>query len=277
MSIITFDLKTNSVKKGRIKKKITDYDNYKIKLKSNKVEKSGNINLLSKNIEEQISDGIIYSNKSKDIMIYKFGAKKINQKLVSFHREYATRYLRNNNLKQYSYWIPDLYFVIYGSVNNLSVFSPDFSHAPLSNIYSEETPNSIFGKDFPLEVETFIRSKNDGRKSLYKVCIGGSLKYLGSLSSWEEKMEKFETIVNTFISSSGNSDLSFKAPLARRFFDKYYYKTNSGDVSVHGVLSVYTEFHKNISTLEMYNVWKNTIGSNLNIMEEKFLLLDKEL
>lgn len=148
------------------------------------------INLLD--LEEQISDGIIYSDN--DGIIYKFGAKKIIQKAITNGLK-IKKLDEKYHLDYYSFWVPDLYFYSKFKLNNkVSVATKNEDLFMLSNVYER-------GLDFP------AREVSHGLEG-HEICLG-SLNYKIKSYDEDEVFSKVEDFVNRIISGKPNADLEF--------------------------------------------------------------------
>lgn len=149
------------------------------------------INLLD--LEEQISDGIIYSDN--DGIIYKFGAKKIIQKAITNGLR-IKKLDEKYHLNYYSFWVPDLYFYSEFKLNSsVSVATKNKDLFMLSNIYDN---------DLYLTTERELRHGFEW----YKICLGSLNNRVKSYDE-DEVFSKIEDFVNRIISGKPNADLEF--------------------------------------------------------------------
>ena len=148
------------------------------------------INLLD--LEEQIADGIIYSDN--DGIIYKFGAKKIIQKAITNGLE-IRKLDEKYQLNYYSFWVPDLYFYSKFKLDSsVSIATKNKDLFMLSNIYDN-------GLDFT------PREKSHDFE-WYKICLGSLNNRVKSYDE-DEVLSKIEDFVNRIISGKPNADLEF--------------------------------------------------------------------
>lgn len=263
MIISRINRNTKSLQKGRISKKITDFKKFvfqEIKRTDGFNNGKGDINLLSS--EHLIQDGIIYCNSNSEIIVYKFGAKKVTQNamITSPVNEPG---LKNINLKKYTFWVPDLYFITSRNYKDMVVMTSGIQRFPMSNIYSREGILDAFPY-CPSEVKAFISGKG---LSCYRCCVGNSLVSFKNLSYFSELKKNISGMVNTLMSAKGNADLEFRNAWARKAFEFSPGETNIE--RFHWVYSLYTSLTKNIESEKEYLNFSNQIEERMIDLAEK--------
>lgn len=263
MIISRINRNTKSLQKGRIAKKITDFKKFvfqEIKRADGFNNGKGDINLLSS--DHLIQDGIIYCNSNSEVIVYKFGAKKVTQNAM-ITSPVNKNGLRNINLKKYTFWVPDLYFITNRNYKDMVVMSREMKRFPMSNIYSREEIGDAFPY-CPSEVRAFIRGEG---LSCYRCCVGNSLVTFKNCSYFSELKQNISGMVNTLMSAKGNADLEFRNTWARKI-----YEISPGETNIeryHWVYSLYTSLTKNIESEMEYLNFSNQIEERMLSLAEK--------
>lgn len=239
MSVLEIDYKSQYIQQGRIYKK---FDTNLFEPYVEYEKKNFNINLSE--LDNQISDGIVYADEDGKT-IYKFGAKKIIQTAITkglsidgLDKKYYMDY--------YSFWVPDLYFI---SMNNFH---------PNSDLYI-----GCRRKDLELLCLTNLwdsvheESKyllNDDEIIFVRGCTGRMMENISSeeFNKWKlNPIVRASEYVNKFISSRGNADLSFWNSKLRRKVPKDLKKY------ARFLASITTE-QENVNTYEDFIKWSKT-------------------
>lgn len=241
MPILELDA-SQYVKQGRIFKK---FDSNLLDSYMDGRQNNYNINLAE--LDDQISDGIVYAGRNGK-MIYKFGAKKIIQTAITNGLE-ISGLNKDLEMKHYSFWVPDLYFVSFYSFNPnedlyIAYRSKDEEFICLTNIWPD---GSSYAEDyFP----------NGDRLTLKRLCKGSMMSDVSSsdYDAWRNNaVTRASQFVNKFVSARGNSDLDFVGSALRS-------KVPSHNIKKCAVfLGTITKEQENVNTYEEFMEWtKNT-------------------
>mgnify|MGYP000848589072 FL=1 len=241
MTIVELDT-SQYVKQGRIFKKFESnlLDSY-----MDGRQTQYNINLAD--LDDQISDGIVYADKDGK-MIYKFSAKKIVQTAIT--KDLTITGLADEfKMDYYSFWVPDLYLISYRSFNPdsglyLAYRKKDEKYICLTNVWPDrrDQENSYFPNGKKLEVKS--------------ICTGSMMSDIDSAeySAWKnDAVTRASQYVNKFISARGNADLNFVSSTLRE-------KVPSHNIKLFAeFLGAITKEQENVNTYEEFIEWtKNT-------------------
>lgn len=194
--------------------------------------------------DKDIAEGIIFSGKvdGNNVAIYKSGAKRIYQtKFASITSKIP--FIDDETI--YTYWLPELYFVLYTENQYINICWRNSSKPLLSNLFS----NSIMN----METETLVTNLLGRNAHIHQACIGGALSGLPSEAmgtrNFAKAIEYLQEASNTLLSSPGNTDLNFvyswQKEIVRALGDTKRY-------SYHFLFAALTYLHKDIETLEQY-------------------------
>ena len=240
MTIVELDT-SQYVKQGRIFKKFESnlLDSY-----MDGRQTKYNINLAD--LDDQISDGIVYADKTGK-MIYKFSAKKIVQTAIT--KDLTITGLDDEfKMDYYSFWVPDIYLISFKSFNPdgglyLAYHKKDEKHICLTNIW----PDSRNQDDtyFP----------NGKRLETKSICTGRMMDDIDSAeySAWKnDPVTRAGQYINKFINARGNADLDFVNSTLRRKVPNHNTKKFAE------FLGSITKEQENVNTYEEFIEWTKT-------------------
>ena len=214
MKLCKANFKENTLTAGRIKKNL---DN--VKLNEFHFEEKGGKRGSNFSIEETLVHEGVFERRNGDIF-YKVPSKKIMVR-GSFGEDHP-----------FEMWIPPLLFVItFG--RDFYVISDNRYIMPLSNIFH--------GGD------TFNRSScPEGEFVKRRACVGNAFRYLVEEYGSEELFNNHpDKVVNTFLSSHVNSDLSFLNNFYRNSF-------SLNCTELRSVLLLYSKFSEQFDNADDY-------------------------
>lgn len=241
MTIVELDT-SQYVKQGRIFKKFESnlLDSY-----MDGRQTKYNINLAD--LDDQISDGIVYADKTGK-MIYKFSAKKIVQTAIT--KDLTIAGLADEfKMDYYSFWVPDIYLLSYSGFNPgnglcLAYRKKYEEYICLTNIFPDrrKQENSYFPNGKKLETKS--------------ICTGSMMADIDSAeyAAWKnDAVTRASQYVNKFLSARGNADLNFVSSSLRS-------KVPSHDMKKFAeFLGSITKEQENVNTYEEFIEWtKNT-------------------
>lgn len=241
MTIVELDT-SQYVKQGRIFKK---FDSNSLDSYMAGKETKYKINLAD--LDDQISDGIVYADKDGK-MIYKFSAKKIVQTAIT--KDLTITGLADEfKMDYYSFWVPDIYLLSYSSFNPgnglfLAYHKKDEKYICLTNVWPDRRSQ---------EDSYFPNGKKLETKS---ICTGSMMSDIDAYeyAAWKnDAVTRASQYVNKFISARGNADLNFVSSPLRE-------KVPSHDLKKFAeFLGSITKEQENVNTYEEFIEWtKNT-------------------